>query len=207
MAVWAESNREVRVAFDHALDPLALRDLAAQVRIEYGEYVRAGDRFENLVPPYVVVQRQQMAPRFQLPVVGVSVTSDLRTMIISTAPMTTTACYAVTLPELAAPSGDAATRPRHAQTDVDFSLHGVHAQWRPADGAAALSWSGWLPHPELAVARQLLAGSSGHQPLWDALEQPGELTLTTQIDLQKILRPAVQPGATLDYQWPAEQCS
>ena len=205
VAIWAESTQEVRICFDHPLDPLSLTNLAAQIRIEYGAHVRAGDRFENLVPPYAVVQQQQMRPRFELPVFGASVTSDLRTMIINTAPMTADVCYSVTLPKFHAPQGDAGPLAQHPQIDLDFQLHGVRAEWRPDEPGSGVVWTGWLPHPDLAVSRRLLDASTAHQSLWEALRQPGKLQLTTQVALHNILRPAIQPGSKIDYEWPAEQ--
>ena len=203
VAAWAESSREVRIAFDHPLDPLTLRDLTRQVRIEFGEFVRPGDRFENLAPPYAVVQRQQLAPRWELPVIGVSVSQDLRTLIISTEAMTELADYAITMPDLAADSNDGSAS-SHRQIDLGFSPRGVWVAWNPADGSSLSPWSGWIPHLDLSVARQLLAESAMHQSLWNRLDEPGQLTLTTQVDLRDVLRPAVQPGSQLDYQWPDE---
>ncbi len=66
------------------------------------------------------------------------------------------------------------------------------------------AWSGWLPHPDLAVARAFTAGSAPHARLWELASHPGTLRLSGQLDLGMMLRPAVQPGATLDYSWPAE---
>ena len=37
------------------------------------------------------------------------------------------------------------------------------------------------------------------------LKQPGTLTLRTKLDLWQMLRPAVQPGSTLDYTLPDEE--
>ncbi len=203
VAAWAESAREVRIAFDHPLDPLSLRDLTRRVRIEYGEFVRPGDRFENLAPPYAVVQRQQLAPRWELPVIGVSVSQDLRTLIVSTELMTKPADYAITIPDLTV-DADKRSVDAHRQIDLGFSMEGVWADWRPSDGSSLAPWSGWIPHLDLSVARQLLAESSMHQPLWDRLGEAGQLTLTTQVNLRDVLRPAVQPGAQLDYEWPEE---
>ncbi|MCA9055026.1 MAG: c-type cytochrome, partial [Planctomycetaceae bacterium] len=203
VAVWAESSQEVRITFDRSLDPVALRDLAGRMRIEYGRYVRAGDRFENLAPPYAVVQRQSLEPRFELPVVGASIMSDLRTVVINTAPMRADVRYAVILPDPAgAAAGDVESDRTHPQTEVDFALRGIVAERHDVDGK--LVWSGWLPHLDLEVSRGLLAESEYHRPLWDGLEQPGTLTLHTQVDLHDILRPAIQPGSTLDYEWPDE---
>src|SRR5437016_3653007 len=48
VAAWAAGPREVRIAFDRPLDPAHLRDLTRKTIIEYGPFVRAGDRFEVL---------------------------------------------------------------------------------------------------------------------------------------------------------------
>ena len=192
VATWAEGPQEIRIAFDHPLDATQLRQLTERIRIEYGEHVRAGDRFENLMPPYAVVKAQLMKPRFALSVTATAVTSDLRTLIINTAPMHANLHYAVTVP-------------MPEDVDVDFALHGVEARWTPTPGTTTPAWSGWLPHADLEVAKTLLAGSAGHNALWTALEQPGVLTLKTKLNVHNILRPAIQPGAKIDYEWPAEE--
>ncbi|MBC7964445.1 MAG: heme-binding protein, partial [Fuerstia sp.] len=192
VATWAEGPQEIRIAFDHPLDVTELRQLTERIRIEHGEYVRAGDRFENLMPPYAAVQAQLIKPRFALPVTGTSVTSDMRTLIINTAPMRSNDYFAVTVP-------------MQSELDVDFALHGVEARWTPAKGNPTPAWSGWLPHADLTVAKAMLAASAGHEALWTALEQPGTLTLRSKLNLHNILRPAIQPGASIDYEWPAEE--
>jgi len=192
VATWAEGPHEIRIAFDRTLDATELRQLTERIRIEYGEHVRAGDRFENLMPPYAAVRAQLIKPRFALPVTGTSVTSDMRTLIINTAPMKSNDYFAVTVP-------------MQSELDVDFALHGVEARWTPAPENATPAWSGWLPHPDLTVAKAMLVSSAGHDALWTALEQPGILTLKTRLNLHHILRPAIQPGTSIDYEWPAEE--
>ena len=192
VSTWAAGPQEIRIAFDRPLDATELRQLTERIRIEHGEHVRAGDRFENLMPPYAAVRAQLIKPRFELPVIGTAVTSDLRTLIINTAPMTSNEYYAVTVP-------------MSSELDVDFALHGVEARWTPAAGNATPAWSGWLPHPDLTVAKTMLAGSAGHAAFWTALEQPGILTLRSELNLHNILRPAIQPGTSIDYEWPAEE--
>ena len=192
VATWAEGPQEIRIAFDRPLDATELHQLTERIRIEYGEHVRAGDRFENLMPPYAAVRAQLIKPRFALRVAGTAVTSDMRTLIINTTPMTSNDYYAVTVP-------------MPNELDVDFTLHGVEARWTPAAGNATPAWSGWLPHPDLTVAKAMLEGSAGHEALWTALEQPGILTLTSKLNLHHILRPAIQPGASIDYEWPTEE--
>src|SRR5262249_1530840 len=55
------------------------------------------------------------------------------------------------------------------------------------------------------VSKELLAGSGAHRAVWPALKKAGRLTLKTKLDLWQMLRPAVQPGSTLDYTPPAEK--
>lgn len=212
VATWAESEREVRIALDRPIDPTWLKDALAGVRIEYGASVRAGDAFESLSPPYAVVQRQTMQPRYSLGVHAMSVTSDLRTLILNTDPMQRDVHYAVTIPlaisrpadneSADAPPKDALGRlPR---MDVDYDLRGVWAQWNP-DDVSQTPLACWLPHANWDVARQWMQGSSQHEKFFAAVGSGGgELKLLTQLNIKDILRPAVQMGAEIDYQWPEE---
>ena len=83
---WAAGPREVRVAFDAPLDPADLKNLTRSASIEYGKYVRPGDRFEVKRPGYEAVRRQLKAPRFELPIRTVGVTGDRRTLICDDRP-------------------------------------------------------------------------------------------------------------------------
>lgn len=209
VATWAGSAREIHIAFDRPLDPTQLRGIADKVRVEFGRYVRAGDRFENLSPPYAVVQRQAVAPRYELAVHGVSVTNDLRTLVIATDPMTADEHYALTLPSLtdAAKKAPEAMPNQHPQIDVDFSLGGVKATWQSESGDD--SWAGWLPHLDWQVSDVLTRNSATHDVLRNRIEGSqgsavGTITLDTILDLSDILRPAIQPGSVLNYQ-PSEE--
>jgi putative heme-binding domain-containing protein len=88
------------------------------------------------------------------------------------------------------------------EIDLDFDLTGCEATWTPAGGGPA--WTGWLPHFDLRVVRELTAGSATHDALWAAMAKPGELTLRARLDLADMLRPAVQPGSQLDHEFPPE---
>src|SRR5262249_20411775 len=167
--------------------------------VEYGRYVAAGDRFESLWPGYKAVQDQFRTPRFALPVHGVQVTADRRTLILSTAAHPEAAAYAVTLPGLGRPGGPELKRgelPQAPETDLQYDLCGVEAAWRAKAGGG--SWSGWLPHLDLRVARSLTGHSADHDALWAACREPGEFTLRTTLNLKDMLRPAVQPGSRID---------
>lgn len=201
VAVWAASQREICIAWDKPLDPQRLQGLAEKIHIEYGEYVRAGDRYETLMPPYAAVKQQLSQPRSELAVTGVAVSADLRTLMIATQPLTADVSYAVTVPSFD-DADQTASIVQQPYTDVALSLNGVSAEW--TGPAAAESWAGWLPHLDWKVADRLTLHSTQHDDLRQKLATGGTLTLGTQLDLKDILRPQQQPGTTLDYQWPQE---
>jgi putative heme-binding domain-containing protein len=204
VAVWAAGAQEVRVAFDRELDPANLRNLASRVVLEHGPYVRAGDRYEVLRPGYAVVQMQQAAPRRRIAVHSVRLI-DGHTLSLSISAQTLQGYHALTLPALGKVEKPGKGHLRqHAEVDLDYELCGVETGWQPKDEKGS-SWQGWLPHLDPAVSRAFLAGSAAHNALWKELSAAGKLTLKSKLDLHQMLRPAVQPGSTLDYTWPAEK--
>jgi len=214
VAVWAAGPQEIRIAHDRPLDIELLSDLAGNVEITYGKHVRAGDRFESFRPGYEIVQRQLHAPRFELPVHAVSVSTDRRTLILSTAPQSQAVGYAIELPrfglsgaaDVSAERRDAASTheaPQAPVVDLGYDLTGVECAWQAAQGDAA--WTGWLPHLNMLVAKAYTGGSAEHELLWQLIKQPGQLTLRTQLDLRNMLRAAVQPGSRVDDELPSEE--
>ena len=205
--VWAESPREIRIAFDRPIDPATLKELAKRVKIDGGEFVAAGDRFESFRPGYAVVERQMNAPRFGVEVQGVQLTADRRTLILTTAPHQLAVSYSVSLPGIVKPvdaTGSEASPvlPQYPDIELQYDLCGVEATWEPEEGEATRVW---LPHLDLEGSQELTRGSATHDLFWKALSQGGTLTLRTNADLQDLVRPAVQPGAKLDYEWPPEK--
>jgi hypothetical protein len=194
LLAYASGPREMRVAFDLPLDPAALHGLATKASIEFGEAVSAGDRFESLRPGYDAVKRQLLQPRFGLDVVGAAVSPERRTLVLQTAQMSRPVGYALTIP---GPGADA--------IDLAYDLTGVEATWTAGDGKGAPEWSGWLPHLDLAVVNAFTAGSAEHDALRERLKRPGVLRLRTQLNLTDMLRPAIQPGSKIDYEWPPEE--
>ncbi len=71
--------------------------------------------------------------------------------------------------------------------DIEASLNGVAVSSGELDAA-------WLPHLDSQVSRELLGN---HMP---RLHAGHETTLRTRLDLWSLLRPAIQPGAALDYE-------
>jgi putative heme-binding domain-containing protein len=202
---WPNGPREVRVEFDRPVDPQLLRDALRQTKLTAGRYVRAGDRFESIWPGYAVAQMQKASPRFDVPVRSAQLTADRRTLVLATDPHPAAVHYALTLPGMGRPPTGKAPKGALRQVpeiDLDFDLTGCEATWAPAGGGPA--WTGWLPHPDLQLARAMTAGSAPHDALWAAMTKPGELILRTRLDVLDMLRPAVQPGSRLDYAFPPE---
>jgi putative heme-binding domain-containing protein len=202
---WAAGPRELRVEFDRPVQPELLKDLLKQAQLTAGQHVRAGDRFETIWPGYAVVNLQRIAPRHDVPLRSAQLTPDQRTLVLAVDPIGVAQHYGLALPGMGRPPADKAPPghlPQHAAIDLDFDLTGCQATWTPAGGGE--SWSGWLPHFDLQVARDFTAGSAPHDALWESMQGPGELILKAQLDLTDMLRPAVQPGSQIDFEWPPE---
>src|SRR5205085_9995089 len=86
--------------------------------------------------------------------------------------------------------------------DVLLDLTGTEAAWHGISGGS--DWSGWLPHLDLTAARALTSPSEEHARLFQNLSAAGVLSLRAQLDLWLMLRPAIQPGAKLDYEYAPE---
>lgn len=203
VVVWPTGSREVRVEFDRAVPPELLHDVLTRATLTGGRYVRAGDRFESLWPGYAAVQAQKLSPRFDVPLRSAQLTADGRTLVLATDPISRSVHYALMLPKVNSKSvSKSGEVPQHPAIDLDFDLSGCEATWKPANGGA--TWTGWLPHFDLDVSRQFTKGSAAHDTLWAAMNEAGELTLRGKLDLTDMLRPAVQPGSKIDYEYPPE---
>ncbi|HVU86664.1 MAG TPA: ThuA domain-containing protein [Pirellulales bacterium] len=203
--IWPQTEREVWIAFDREVPPAQARELTSKTSIDFGPFVTPGDRFESLRPGYAVVAMQRRAGRHDLPVLGLQLTADRRNILLSTAPHAESGSYAVTLPGLGGARDETAKPgdiPQIHDVDLAYNLSGVDARYESA--SANRTWRGWLPHCDLAVSRTLTCKSAIHDDLWRFCRQPGTLLLSAQLDLRDMLRPAVQPGAKLDHEWPAE---
>ncbi|MFO0966873.1 MAG: ThuA domain-containing protein [Gemmataceae bacterium] len=198
---WAQGPREVRIAFDK---PLAVEQLERlkkdTVKIEYGKYVRPGDRFETLKPPYAVVAKHWATPRHWLDIHSVQVTPDRRTLILQTAPLPEATSYAVMLPwPRTKTKGEIA---QQETVDVAFDLSGVLASFK----TASFEWEGWLPHAAIGVSQKLTSQSADHANLWTKTrKKDSALLIDLQLELNNLIHPAVQEGAELDHEWPSER--
>lgn len=207
MFAYALSPTETRVVFDRPIDPVQFGNLARQSRITMGRYVTAGDRFESFRPGYQAVVDQQQIKRYDLPILSAAISADNRSIIFQTVPRVTAVNYAIKIPQGSeavwyASKADSAKLPG---MDVLADLTGVEAEWQGTVNKKKSTWKGWLPHPDLNVSRGLTIGSREHEEFFKLMTNLGTLKLRFQLDLNMMLHPKVQPGKTLDFEYPSEK--
>ncbi|APZ95361.1 DUF7133 domain-containing protein [Fuerstiella marisgermanici] len=173
VAAWTASPLEVKVAFDRPVNP----DLLQTPSIEMGEFVWEGDNYEWIFPGYEVVKNEKRALRRPLSVTDTRVSDDGRTITFTTTGQSWRSRYGITLPGVAAAKSKTAG---DSAVEVSFDMHGVAAEWTPADGSAA-SWSGWLPHVDSNIIETMTAGSATHEQLQQYWKQPGKLRMTSRL--------------------------
>jgi putative heme-binding domain-containing protein len=195
---------DVRVAFAKPVDP-SITNHAADMRLEYGEFVGAGDRFELLKPPYVAVKHQEASPRQFLKVRAARLENHGRLLVLDTEPIVRAVPHALTVPGVKAPGQSGAG----ATVDLEFDLFGAETffQTRPplsqlptavlplavkvADQLGALETvvphmgSGYLPHPDLAITERLMQPfGRTPQPWLDSVSRkPGLLRRSARLNL------------------------
>ncbi|MBI3869125.1 MAG: ThuA domain-containing protein [Verrucomicrobia bacterium] len=196
-AAWASASDEFRIAFDRPLKDAEWASAREKTRIEAGRYVNAGDRFEVIRPGYQVVRDQMAAPRRWVDVQTLSITADRRTLVLHLPRQTEPVPYSITLP---APASWSTSSPigQRPEMDLVVSLNGVQATVESGAETARVV----LPHPSPAVSRRFTAGSADHEAffkLLDASESVKSLRLRGGVKVANIFVPAVQPGASLDW--------
>ena len=192
---WASAPDEFRIAFDRPLNPADWVDAQKNVKIEAGEHVRAGDRFEVIRPGYQVVRDQMASLRRWVEVLGLSLSEDRRELVLRVPRQTEPVTYSITLPlpEAWRASGGIS---QHPEMDLALTLNGVAGSVE--FGATELR--AVLPHPSLLAAAELTRGSARHELFLEAARKQGaELGLHTRVDLSNPFVPAVQSGSQLDW--------
>ncbi len=154
---------------------------AASATLRRGLHTRAGDAHETMWPGYEVIKLQQAAPVADVPVTSVKQLDD-RTVELAVPAQSAVEHYAIKL----------------GGYELEAELTGIEATWRGDDGAIAAQI---LPHLDTEVNEALL-----REPL-KSFKGKGELNLRTRLDLWSLLRPAIQPGAALDYELPPEEAT
>ena len=201
IAIGALSPTQTQIAFDRPVPPALWATYAQGMTLAAGRYALPGDDCEAFRPGYRAVDVQQQEPRLRVPIASLTLSADRCTATVVTAPRVDDRHFVLsTRLEARAPRAHGiASLPL---CENGFDLGGVAVSWSPPSGVPA--WSGWLPHPDLTVARAFTASSGAHAALWPLLATAGVLRLSGQFDLAQMLRPAVQPGSHLDYTLPSE---
>ncbi len=197
VTAWAAAPDEFRIAFDRPLAAEQWRGVRERIRIEAGEHVRAGDRFETVRPGYQVVRDQLASPRRWVEVLGLSLTADQRTLVLRIPPQTEPVPYAITLPSPTAPPVGQSIA-QVPEMDVLVELHGVEASAGPAPAGRRQM----LPHPSLEVSRRLTLGSADHEAFLDGISGP--VTLRAKVERRNIFQPLPQPGSVTDWDMAAD---
>jgi putative heme-binding domain-containing protein len=182
---WADSETRTAITFDRPVPVNSWKP--ADIRVESGRSVTAGDRDELMRPGYAVVQHQQRQRRDVSSVESISFTDNAHTVILETAPRRD------------AVTSSLALKSEYSGYSMDLAhdLSGVHASWQ---SNGRVRWQGWLPHIDLTAARHFTRSSVPHGELWKHITESGSLELQTQLDLWNMLQPLTQPTSQLDYE-------
>ncbi len=183
---WPMNEVETAIAFDQSIEQESWPIASSHAKLVSGRFVDAADRLEKIRPGYEAVKKQTQEFPANLGLNNIMISPDKRNLVIQTSDSRTQALhYALQLQSL---SGK--------KYDVAHDMSGLAFFWRGYKGA---SWDGWLPHPDLAVAREFTHSSALHDELWQKMKLPGRLMMNGQLDLWQMLIPATQPGSKLDY--------
>jgi putative heme-binding domain-containing protein len=194
VAAWPSGPMEVRLAFDKPIDGV-VTNRPDEIKIEFGEYVSAADRFEVLKPPYKAVNQQDATPRGYLRVVSARLSPDARTLVLTTDPHPQSVRYALMLPEVKAAKSKGAA----ATVDLAYDLYGVEASWFERGDGTLASWSGWAPHLDWQVNEAFAVHSAEHDRLFDQVRRKGRLQLRTQlVGLGRNAKVRVEASAPFD---------
>ena len=159
LGAWPSSATEVRVTFDHSLHADAARSaVTTNARIEFGEYICAGDRFEVLKPPYTVVQQQDATPRGRLAIRAARLDDQGRTLVLTTDTHPLAVPYAVTLPGIKARGQTGAG----ATIDLDYDFT-PSSQPLPKD-LTKISPQTWKQPLAFAPTARASAGTDSRAP-------------------------------------------
>ncbi|MGI9241555.1 MAG: DUF7133 domain-containing protein, partial [Verrucomicrobiales bacterium] len=180
---WRHAADELRIAFDR---PIPENPGTGRAQIEASPNARSGDRFETMRPPYEVVKQQVSDGRRSLAAREIGrVDGEPAMLSVKMEEFPDETWLSVELP---------------GGYSLQANTGGVTAEWQAASGEG---WDTWLPHLDLAASREFTSASPALRKL-NGLEAAGTLTLRTQLDLWQMLRPAVQKGGQLDYQYAPE---
>ncbi len=216
IAVYPTGPTEVRVTFNQPLDSIVTSTVTlGKMRIEFGEYARAADRFEKLKPPYAVVPQQDATPRGHLSVLSARITDKGRTLVLTTTPHPLPVTYALTIPGIKRIGYKGSTE----TVDVDYDLTQASqpnsklstpsqwhqlVSWAPAQRASsgtdsrmpAFAAGDWEEGRGLFFGQKLLC-STCHRIRGEGATVGPDLSNLVHRDYASVLRDVRDPNATL----------
>ena len=158
VTTWAATPTEVRIAFDRPIDPILTNAFeGGRAQIEFGEYVRAADRFETIRPSYAVVAQQDATPRGHLTITSARWEAETTNLVLTTFPHSLAVHYALTIPDVKAPGS---SRPG-ISIDVDYDLRA--ACMAPVQLAKTWTRSAWAELPNWALSVPASSGTDSHE--------------------------------------------
>ncbi|RCH56056.1 hypothetical protein DJ568_04730 [Mucilaginibacter hurinus] len=200
VSVFAAKADQVKIAFDNPVPKEYLAGLADKIKIEYGEFVNSGDRFEVWRPGYQAVDRQMRSLRQEIGVKSVELSVDGRTLIVNTYTHVEPVAYAIKLPAFAADNKAPGSIPQVPNIDLAYNLNAVDVSWVSGNQ----KWNGTVPHLDLMVVKAFTKPYGASENINTILQKPGTITWKTKLNLWYMLRPIQQPEGSVDYKWPDE---
>ncbi len=131
--------------FDRELDDASTNSWAGTT-LDYGEQVRAGDRWE-------LISKTGLAPRRPLRATVARLSRDRRALLLLSEPYPDPVMYAFALSGISA-AGSAPTR-----MELAFDHSGVEASWTVRAGGSSGGEVVWLPHLGLPAAQEWMRGT------------------------------------------------
>ena len=202
VSIWASKPDQLKIAFDKPVNKEYLANLSDKIKIEYGEYVSAGDRFEVVRPGYKAVERQMHFPRTLLKVKNADLSDDGRTVILNTFTHSSPVTYAITLPAFSDDKKNDKGIKQIPAVDLSYTLNGVTVNWEAKTGGE--KWEGVIPHLDLGVSRGFMKPAAESNVLEKVLSKSGKVTFKARLNLWNMLRSDTQPESSLDYKLPPE---
>lgn len=163
VAVWAENQTQVRIAFDRPIEPSVTEAFRAGTQsIEFGEYVRAADRYEFMKPSYAVVAQQEATPRGHLAISSATWDGASSNLVLTTAPHSLNVHYSLTVPGVKSPgaSGPGST------VELDYDLSGANRA--PVSGPRHWTRADWASTPAWALPVAASSGTDSRPNPWTA---------------------------------------
>lgn len=199
--VVAASPTEVQVHFDKPIDASVLSSNAGSV-INFGDSVRAAANLEILRPTYAIVGHQEAEPRGHIPVNGLRLTNDNRTLIVETAmhPRRTHYAFAIAGIKRRGGAGEG------SKVDLDYDLtkatfDGWNPKAEPVPSVAVVEKdrprgdfeNGWGlffgEQLKCSTCHRIRGEGAGHGP---------DLSNLSSRDVASLLRDIRQPSATIN---------